>query len=95
MVEKLCLNYGEKICEINERVFHNFPTIDRLAEDDVEQELRKMGFGYRAKYISQTAKKLHSEKPQGWLESLRKASYAEAHTALLSLPGVGAKVRFC
>ncbi|KAG8192143.1 hypothetical protein JTE90_027786 [Oedothorax gibbosus] len=95
MVEKLCLNYGEKIGDVNGQEFHDFPKIDRLAKPDVEQELRQMGFGYRAKYIHQTAKVLQNEKPEGWLQNLRKVTYKEAHNALISLPGVGAKVADC
>ncbi|GIX77455.1 hypothetical protein CDAR_491721 [Caerostris darwini] len=95
MVEKLCSNYGERILQVKDRVLYTFPTIDRLAADDVETNLRNLGFGYRAKYINQTAKVLLNEKPLGWLENLRKVPYKEAHQALLSLPGVGAKVADC
>ncbi|GFT71873.1 hypothetical protein NPIL_511091 [Nephila pilipes] len=95
MVEKLCSNYGKALFQIGDRVFHTFPSADRLAADDVEAKLRTLGFGYRAKYINQTAKILLNEKPPNWLDTLRKVSYEEAHQALLTLPGVGAKVADC
>ncbi|KAF8763438.1 N-glycosylase/DNA lyase like protein [Argiope bruennichi] len=95
MVGKLCSNYGEKLLQIDDQTFYTFPTIERLAADDVENKLRTLGFGYRAKYINQTAKILLKEKPPGWLENLRKISYKEAHEELLTLPGVGAKVADC
>ncbi|KAK0543771.1 8-oxoguanine glycosylase ogg1 [Tilletia horrida] len=39
-------------------VYHPFPSAARLAQADVEQRLRELGFGYRAKYIATTAKML-------------------------------------
>ncbi|CAL1268838.1 unnamed protein product [Larinioides sclopetarius] len=95
MVGKLCSNYGEKLLQMDDQTFYTFPTIDRLAADDVESKLRTLGFGYRAKYINQTAKILLEEKPSGWLENLRNVSYKEAHKELLTLSGVGAKVADC
>ncbi|SPO35453.1 related to 8-oxoguanine DNA-glycosylase [Pseudozyma flocculosa] len=38
--------------------FHPFPAPERLAEDGVEDKLRELGFGYRAKYIASTARML-------------------------------------
>jgi N-glycosylase/DNA lyase len=37
---------------------HPFPSPQALAQEGVEQRLRELGFGYRAKYIAQTAKML-------------------------------------
>ncbi|KAL7748005.1 8-oxoguanine glycosylase ogg1 [Sorochytrium milnesiophthora] len=56
----------------------------------------RSGFGYRAKYIAQTAAQL-SVLPDavGWLHSLREASYDDAKTALLKFPGIGPKVADC
>ncbi|XP_013774934.1 N-glycosylase/DNA lyase-like [Limulus polyphemus] len=95
MVEKLCQKYGSKLLEVNGRMFYNFPSLEALAGETVEQELRKLGFGYRAKYISETAKHITLNLSPEWLESLRKVPYEEARTALMQLPGVGAKVADC
>ncbi|XP_015922698.1 N-glycosylase/DNA lyase isoform X2 [Parasteatoda tepidariorum] len=95
MVEKLCSNYGEKIAECEGKLFYTFPAIRRLAQDDVEAKLRELGFGYRAKYIAQTAKYLHEKKPDNWFTSLRNMPYEKAHEELQALPGVGAKVADC
>ncbi|CAG8713827.1 9533_t:CDS:2, partial [Racocetra fulgida] len=48
-----------------------------------------LGFGYRAKYITQTAKYLTENYSDGekWLSSLRNVDYKEAHSALLKLSG--------
>ncbi|KAM0529909.1 hypothetical protein ACHAPS_000545 [Verticillium nonalfalfae] len=70
MVHKLCLHYGPLIGHINEEPFHDFPTPDALTGKQVESHLRELGFGYRAKYIAETARVVSSEKPKGWLASL-------------------------
>ena len=94
MVEKLCVKYGDFILEFEGTKYYTFPSPTVLARERVESDLRTLGFGYRAKYIHQTAKLLTS-KPEGWLDGLRKMSYSEAHAELMSLPGVGAKVADC
>lgn len=78
------------------RTFYGFPTIEALAQDGVEDTLRTLGFGYRAKYIAQTAKKIQAmDDGLEWLTSLRNMSYEDAHVALLTLQGVGPKVADC
>lgn len=94
MVGKLCSKYGDFILEFEGTKYYTFPSPAVLAKENVEGELRTLGFGYRAKYIHQTAKLLTS-KPDGWLDGLRKVPYGEAHAELMTLPGVGAKVADC
>lgn len=95
MVENLCSHFGEKICNINEKSFHAFPSTYTLAQNNVEETLRKLGFGYRAKYIYQTAKYIEERHHPDWLHSLRSVNYEEAHKELVNLPGVGDKVADC
>lgn len=72
MVEKLCLNYGVHVADIDGRAYHDFPPPERLAEEgEVEANLRSLGFGYRAKYIYKTAVIVAKEREKGWLNSLR------------------------
>ncbi|KAL3451690.1 DNA glycosylase [Aspergillus insuetus] len=72
MVEKLCVNYGDHVADIDGRAYHDFPSPERLADGgDVEARLRSLGFGYRAKYIYQTALIVAKQKDEGWLNSLR------------------------
>jgi N-glycosylase/DNA lyase len=71
MVEKLCLNYGPLIGHIGSQPYHDFPTPEALTSPKVEQHLRQLGFGYRAKYLYQTAVMVAQEKEAGWLEGLR------------------------
>lgn len=77
MVEKLCSIYGEKIAEVDGLQYYNFPNVTALACDGVEQQLREQGFGYRAKYISQSAK-IIQDKGIDWLYGLRNVSYDKA-----------------
>jgi N-glycosylase/DNA lyase len=70
MVEKLCLHYGPLIGNIGSQAYHDFPQPKALIGPKVEQHLRELGFGYRAKYLHQTAKMVE-EKGMEWLEGLR------------------------
>lgn len=84
MVEKLCTNYGPLIGHVGSQAFHDFPPASALIDPKVEQQLRQLGFGYRAKYLHQTAVMI-AEKEEGWLDSLRNPESpvlgAEAHPA--------------
>ena len=70
MVEKLCLHYGPLIGHIGALPYHDFPQPQTLTGARVEQHLRELGFGYRARYLHQTAVMV-TEKGMGWLEGLR------------------------
>ncbi|KAI0113975.1 DNA glycosylase [Nemania sp. FL0031] len=70
MVNKLCLHYGPLIGHIGDEPFHDFPSPQALTGKKVEAHLRELGFGYRAKYIAETAMIVSTQKPEGWLESL-------------------------
>lgn len=107
-VSKLCLHYGPPIGHIGGEAFHDFPKPEALIGARVESHLRELGFGYRAKYIAETAKVVATEKPAGWLDSLRNplspgwgatglasSTYKNAHEELLTLAGVGPKVADC
>jgi len=71
MVEKLCMHYGPFIGQLDGQSYHDFPPPSALTGKNVENHLRELGFGYRAKYIHQTAVMVSSEREQGWLDSLR------------------------
>ena len=58
-----------------------------------EAELRACQFGFRARFISQTAQFLVAH--PGWLEATEVMPYAEAKERLCSLPGVGEKIADC
>lgn len=96
LVDKLCENYGNVIAECDGITHYSFPTLQSLAVSGVEEKLRKLGFGYRAKFIHGSAKCIETDHGgEEWLHKLREKSYEEAHQELVSLPGVGAKVADC
>lgn len=71
---------------------YSFPGWAKLAEIP-EEDLRLLKMGYRAKYISQSAKFIKDQ--PGWLESIPQKKYVDAKNELLKLPGVGAKIADC
>lgn len=75
MVGKICTNYGPFIGKIDGHAYHDFPPPEALTGDEVEGRLRELGFGYRAKYIYQTATMVAQERDEGWLDSLRNPEY--------------------
>ncbi|EDO37002.1 predicted protein [Nematostella vectensis] len=95
MIEKMCSKYGEKVASVDGIDYFSFPTVSSLADPKVEQDLRSMGFGYRAKFINKSAQLIIEYGGQDWLLSLRKQSYQDAHSALCKLPGIGSKVADC
>ena len=92
MVEKLCEHFGSKVGVVNNKTYYSFPTIDALAKKGIEQKLRDLGFGYRAKYINQSAQYIQKHHSAEWLYGLRDKPYDEAKSELIKLCGVGAKV---
>ena len=95
LVEKLCTHYGEFLCEFNQEKYFSFPAVASLSKPEVEAELRDLSFGYRAKYIQQSAKFILAQGGADWLLSLRSLPYEEAREAVTELPGVGPKVADC
>ncbi|KAH6630713.1 DNA glycosylase [Chaetomium sp. MPI-SDFR-AT-0129] len=71
MVQKLCTHYGPYIGTISGEPFHDFPDAKALSGVQVQTHLRELGFGYRAKYIVETADIVANHKPPGWLNDLR------------------------
>lgn len=99
MCDALCENYGDFIAEYEGEPYFSFPGPEKLCAPEVEGRLRELGFGYRAKYIQQTAAMfMNPELPDITLESLhalRDSSYESSHLYLLQLVGVGPKVADC
>ncbi|KAF2228849.1 hypothetical protein EV356DRAFT_521903 [Viridothelium virens] len=80
MIDKLCREYGPLIGHLDveseedesQRIaFYDFPSPERLARKGVESRLRELGFGYRAKYLQQTAVMVAEERGLDWLDELR------------------------
>ncbi|XP_054770057.2 N-glycosylase/DNA lyase-like [Lytechinus pictus] len=96
MVGKLCQEFGDEVGVLDGVSWHSFPSLAALSGKGVEEALRKMGFGYRAKFISHSAQMMTKDLGgEDWLRGLRGQPYLEAHSELMKLPGVGAKVADC
>lgn len=59
----------------------------------MEARLRDLGFGYRARFLQQSAKQIQDTHGMRWLDGLRTVPYVQAREALRTLPGVGTKVK--
>lgn len=70
MVHKLCTHYGPLIAHLDGVAYHDFPSPGVLTSAKVEQHLRELGFGYRAKYLHKTANMIE-ERGMTWLDGLR------------------------
>ncbi|NXK03047.1 OGG1 lyase, partial [Herpetotheres cachinnans] len=95
MIERLCRAFGRHLCHLDARPFHAFPSLSALAGADAEARLRALGFGYRAKFVSGTARAVAEGLGAEGLHQLRTVPYTEARRVLCALPGVGTKVADC
>lgn len=91
MLSNLSERFGEKAC-LEGHDFYAFPKPAKLARASMQQ-LTACGLGYRAKYVSQTAKLICEGTVD--LEGLKRAGYEKAKGELTCLPGVGSKVGDC
>ena len=107
-VEQLSRKFGSPISETSKKfhtftgpealasampeTFHTFPTPEALASASLE-ELKMCSLGYRAEYISDTARKVASGTVD--LDALRKLETSELLEALKGFYGVGDKVANC
>ncbi len=91
MLFNLSRKFGEKV-RFDNQIFYTFPAPAKLAKASAS-ELTDCSLGYRTKYVSETAKRVHEE---GFdFQTLTRASYEEAKKQLMSFPGVGPKVADC
>ncbi|XP_061635061.1 N-glycosylase/DNA lyase isoform X1 [Phyllopteryx taeniolatus] len=95
MVERLCQARGNLLCQLDETLYYDFPSLLALTDNNIEACLRELGFGYRARFLQQSANQILDNHCHEWLEGLRSVPYAEARDALRGLPGVGTKVADC
>lgn len=93
-VEIISALYGNPITVIDGQKYYSFPAIDALLGMDVAHTAKLCGLGFRCRKLYAVAEQLY-EKPCGWLDSLREASYDEARLELLKINGVGMKIADC
>lgn len=88
IIERFCENFGEKIDEEN----YSFPTADTIAKLEIE-DLAPIRAGFRAKYIIDAARKIHSGEVE--LENLENLPLQDARAELMKIKGIGPKVADC
>jgi N-glycosylase/DNA lyase len=91
MVRSLCEECG-KVRSFETETFHSFPGPGELIQASVG-ELRGMGLGYRAEFVSLTAEMISVGDPD--LKDIETLDLEAARDVLLRLPGVGPKVADC
>ncbi len=92
IIEKLSLNYGEKI-EWNGEEYYSFPSPESLAKASVD-DLRNIGLGFRDVRVFNTTRKVLSKEFD--IEQFKKIETTEEmREELLKLDGVGPKVADC
>jgi len=94
LITAICEKYGEFILEDNGKKYYSFPSLAHLKKVN-EKTLRDMGFGYRAKYITECVKMIEEKGGEEWLQSLRGKEYKVIMKELTSLMGIGKKVADC
>lgn len=70
-MEKLCVHYGAFVGDFESRSYFDLPSPAALSDPQVEAHLRELGFGYRARYLHQTALIVFQQHEPGWLDTLR------------------------
>ena len=91
IVDRLCENCGE-IKEDSEGPYYRFPGPSQIAEYG-ESNLRKLGLGFRAKYVYASSVQLLNENIN--LLEFRNDTYQNSLDLLTGFPGVGDKVANC
>lgn len=92
IIERLCLNYGNKIIW-NNKEYYTFPTPEQLSKATIA-DLRKLGLGFRDVRVYQTTKIINNNK-QKLQELASEENINRLRESLLEFPGVGPKVADC
>lgn len=87
LLDSICRTYGTPV-SFRGQTWYEVPRPGRLGD---ERGLRRLGAGFRARYLAEAARVVTREH----LASLAPKSYAQTRRALLELPGVGEKVADC
>lgn len=93
-LSKLRAKHGVHLGTANGYDVYSFPSVETLAGIE-EASLRDIGFGYRAPFVVQSARRIVENGGAAWLEHLRELPMEDTRQALLTLHGVGRKVADC
>ncbi len=91
MFDNIVDKYGDTI-EHDGRTYKQFPSLYELS-DVSERELRRMGLGYRSKYVQSAIRHLIKGKVKQ--DELEEMDYHDAHEEIQKINGVGDKVADC
>lgn len=91
-LEALCERFGEPLGTLDGKVMYAFPTPEKLAVASLET-LNVKAIGYRAKYVSETAKAIVNQKRD--LSTPFRMDYNTARDWLKQFHGIGDKVADC
>lgn len=94
MLHNLSAKFGSFLCKKDDKSYYIFPTLSQLSKIK-EEELKEMGFGYRANYIVESIKKINEKGGLDWLNGLRGKMKNEIRKELIELKGIGLKVADC
>jgi N-glycosylase/DNA lyase len=97
MIDKICISFGQLLTTDEEfGDIYSFPSLESLASEEASITLSKLGLGFRAKYITSSARMILKNDISSLKQlSLESTSFLEARTELMKLPGVGRKVSDC
>jgi N-glycosylase/DNA lyase len=93
-IETMSRLYGDRIATLDGHDYYSFPTAKTLASASVDELANLCGLGFRGVNLVSVARQL-VERSEGWLSSLRQATYEEARRELLKICGVGLKIADC
>ena len=91
LMERMSDEYGSPLT-LNGLTRHTFPSPADLAEAG-EDELRRLGLGFRAPYVDQASRAVLEGKLD--LPALVRMPYPEAKAALMEQKGIGSKIADC
>ena len=89
----LMQHFGRRVVFPDGSAHYLFPSPERLAKCTASQLRSKTTMGYRAKSVVEVSRMIYNEELH--LHALASASYDDAFSQLLDLPGVGPKVADC
>lgn len=95
MAMHLAEAYGDFLGSYADMNFYAFPTVDVLAQDASEADLRAAGFGYRAKFVVKTSEQIVEKGGESFILSLRGKPRVEVAKELTAFHGIGRKVAGC
>lgn len=90
-IDKMSEKFGTPVT-LGKRTQYSFPSIHSLGMTS-EEELRKCGTGFRAKFISKVARNIMHKKSE--LEKIFTLPYSSAKKELMKFNGVGEKIADC